>query len=129
MKRIFVGYLIALTYLLVAPKPLGDAHTHADLYSLLRGVGPLSHVLSFALLALLAFAARWLSAHWAVALCLIVYAGGTELLQAFIPRRHPELVDCLQNLLGIAIGGLVYSFAAWARNGIGLNRDRKQRTL
>lgn len=128
MKRVFVGYLIALTYLLVAPKPLGDAHTHADLYALLRGVGPLSHVLSFALLALLAFATRWPAGRWAVTLCLIVYAGGTELLQTFMPGRHPEFVDCLQNLLGITIGGLVYSFAAWARRGIELNKARKQRT-
>ncbi len=67
----------------------------------------------FAGLALFGVASRWPISRTTLACLLAGYAVVTEGLQAFIPSRTPERADIVENLLGIAVGFVIY--AAWAR--------------
>jgi len=105
LKLLSVGYLIALLWLLLSSRPLEFVPPRPDLVALARLAAPAAHFLSFTLLALSAVAARWSMPRRTLFLVLVAFAVGTELLQGLIPRRTPELVDCLQNLAGILAGG------------------------
>lgn len=71
--------------------------------------GPVFHLTSFALLAVLMLAAGWpLSRAMLVAL-MIGYSVGTELIQGLLPYRACELTDCINDLVGIAAGIAMFS--------------------
>ena len=108
----FVAYLIFLTVLLLTRDPNKIIGMQATLLDLLR---PFAHLLSFLVLGILAMAARWSAAFWAVLLGLVAYAAGTELLQGLVSQRTPEWVDWFQDVAGIAIGAVVYRLgeATW----------------
>lgn len=99
------AYWSALTVLLLAPEPtklLGlEPKTVA---SIDRG----SHFVFFLTLALLVVASRGPIRRNFVALALVAYAFVTEGLQWFVPTRHVDPVDLLENLLGLAAGVLLW---------------------
>jgi VanZ family protein len=96
-----IAYLLLLTFLLVVPEPL-------RLFGITQLPGPPSHrgahFVLFAPFGLLAMASRWpLPRPWLVG-TLLGYAVLTELIQACIPNRAPELFDVIENILGLAAG-------------------------
>lgn len=98
VRACFIGYLIALTALLLTRDPtrlVGAPPTPLE---------AVVHLLSFTLLAFLAMAARWPGAVWGVVLLLAAYAAGTELLQGLVSGRTPEWGDWFQDVVGIAVG-------------------------
>ena len=109
------AYWILLTVLLLVPHPLG-------LLGLTKSPWPLSHDrgVHFALflaLTLLADVCRWaIRPRWFFGL-LVAYAITVELLQAFVPPRTVEVLDLVENLLGIAVGTGVFWLASWMRKG------------
>lgn len=111
MRTVFVAYLITLTVLLLTRDPTKLVQVQP---LLLRLLSPVAHLLSFLLLGLLAFAARWPVAWWVVVLSLVAYGGGTESLQGLISGRTPEWADWLQDVAGIAISVPIYRLAAVA---------------
>jgi len=98
----WVAYWLLLTVLLLAPDPLA-------VLGITRVPGSpgrrMEHLLVFALLALLACASRPRLSWATLAALLVGYAVLTETLQAFVPTRTVELLDYLENLLGLAAGG------------------------
>ena len=129
MKTLCVGYLIALTVLLVTSQPLAFVPRQSELHMLVHAVGPVSHLSSFAILALLAWAAQWPLPQWGIVAFLVSYGMGTELGQHFVPHRTPELADFLQNVVGIVIGGGAYWLAVRAWRHVGLRGNDRQRIL
>jgi VanZ family protein len=65
---------------------------------------PVVHLVSFAVLAILALMARWPIPRWGIALVLVVYAGMTEMVQGVMPPRKAEWGDWIQDLAGIVVG-------------------------
>ncbi len=101
----FFAYLAFLTVLLLTRDPSKFIGIQTTLLDLLR---PLAHLLSFLVLGVLAMAANWSRAFWAVLLGLMSYAAGTELLQGLVSQRTPEWADWFQDVAGIVIGVVVY---------------------
>jgi hypothetical protein len=102
-RTVFVVYLITLTALLLRPDSSGDTPTD-NLTTWLDRMCPVAHLISFAILAALAFACRWPVPRWVVVLFIAGYAGGTELLQGSIEGRHCSWMDWYLDLIGAAIG-------------------------
>ena len=111
-RTLCIGYFITLYWLLLAAEPIRLLRSRPDLFEPLGDASVVGHLLGFTLLTLLALIPRWPVPRWAVVLCLIGCAVGTEPLQTLVPERTPEIVDCLQNLAGIAIGGAICWLAA-----------------
>ena len=112
LRCLSTGYLVLLTVLLLTPDPMAVFRPERELYGIISWLMPSVHFLTMALLAWLTLAARWpLSLGWVVAL-LILYAVGTEGLQALVPTRTPSLADVFQNLIGIATGSAVWALPA-----------------
>jgi VanZ family protein len=100
-----VVYTLVLSFLLLAPEPLkllGCSSPPGA--SSLRMV----HFSLFAVLGFLVFASRWPLRRGLVIGLLVAYALVTETLQGVIPNRTVELLDYLENLLGLAAGGAVW---------------------
>jgi VanZ family protein len=74
----------------------------------LVGLYPLAHFVGFMLAGILALGSRWPAPRWVVLLGLVAYAAGTEVIQAFVPRRTPEMWDLLLNLAGLATSILIF---------------------
>jgi hypothetical protein len=114
-----VAYWILLSVLLLAPDPFA-------LLGVTRPPGPPGgrgvHFLFFTLLALLAHASRWPMRLGVLAGVLVAYAFLTEGLQALIPHRTVELLDLVENLLGLAAGT-----AIWRLVGDRVTRRRRGR--
>ena len=98
-------YVLFLSFLLLAPDPL----------KLLGFAGPpggsslrMVHFSLFTVLGFLVWASHWPARPGVVIGLLLAYALVTESLQWFIPTRSVELLDYLENLLGLVAGG-----AAW----------------
>ncbi len=100
-RTAFVGYLIALTVLLL----IDDPKNYVAPPTLLE---QFAHFISFFLLAWLAMAARWPASSWRVLVLLILYATATEFVQGLLGWRSCEWGDWFQDLLGIGTG-----FAGW----------------
>jgi VanZ family protein len=66
------------------------------------------HFVSFFVLAALISASYWPVGPKAWLAVLAIYAVATEGLQAFVPSRQVELLDLLENWLGILIGILAW---------------------
>lgn len=98
-------YLIALTTLLLAPNPVAWLLGLVPAASVPgRGV----HFSTFFLLAILVGASRLPWRTSVLAATLIAYAIVIESLQGLVESRVVELVDYTENLLGLAIGALVW---------------------
>ena len=101
------AYSLLLTLLLLLPQPL-----------VLLGFAPPSgqtsgrgaHFVTFALLATLVVMSRVPWRRNQLIAVLVSYAFATELLQGLIPHRSVELLDFVENLLGLATGAAI----AWA---------------
>lgn len=112
-----IGYWIYTTLLLLVPEPralVGLADS--GIATPERGV----HFTNFALLTILTFVSRWpLAWRWQL-LVLVGYALATESLQWFVPHRTVELLDYLENLLGIVCA----ASAIWLWCKIARSRER-----
>ncbi|MHC4402727.1 MAG: VanZ family protein [Planctomycetota bacterium] len=101
VRTVCVAYLGVLTFLLLTPDPFA-------LIGLRLPPGPSGgitiHFLSFAILSLLVCASRWPVRRGVLAGALLCYAILTETLQATIPNREVQLLDYLENLLGLVAG-------------------------
>lgn len=105
--RIFcLAYALLLSLLLLSSDPI-SAVGQREGYSGLLTLKPFAHFLGFVPLAFFTVSARWPISRTAAAICLVGYAAGTELLQCFVPGREPGVLDLLQNVVGIAVGGLL----------------------
>jgi VanZ family protein len=105
IRLALVGYALVLSFLLLAPEPLKLLGLSSP-----RGGSSLRmvHFFLFAVLGFLVFASRWPARRGLMIGLLVAYALVTETLQGVIPNRTVELLDYLENLLGLAAGG-----AAW----------------
>jgi VanZ family protein len=97
-----------LTVFLLVPDP-------AALLGLSRPPGPPGgrgiHLVFFAGLGALTFAARWSIRGATLTALLVVYAASTELLQTFVPPRTVELLDFTENIAGLALGIILWRLA------------------
>jgi hypothetical protein len=91
-----------VTYLLLTPHPLAFLGLRQLAETMAGGYG--RHFFLFTGLSLLAFLGRWPISLTALACLLAAYGIGTEVLQALVPPRTPELADAIEDLLGIAAG-------------------------
>ncbi len=107
-RTVFAVYLAVLTALLLMQDPVSSDPT-GILNASLAVPNPVAHLLSFWILAVLAFASRPPARGWVVILLLCVYATGTELLQGFVPGRTPEWTDWFQDLAGVALGAVCFA--------------------
>lgn len=127
MRLACLVYLILLTALLLAANPWWFMSVHGQTPWLLRSLEPFAHFLSFGLLAMLAFSARWPAPRWGVLLFLSVYAGATELTQWLMPPRAAEWSDWFQDLAGIGVAAI----ACWGVASLAelVRRARRSRSL
>lgn len=107
VRLVAAAYWLLITVLLSVPDPsaIFFGARPARVAAGMRGM----HCLSFTLLALLIQAARFPlqpRVLWGV---LVGYALTMESLQWFVPHRTVELADYAENLLGLAVGGLLYA--------------------
>ena len=110
MRAACLAYWSMLTLLLLVKDPLA-------LLGFQRHPGGVPstgiHFVLFAMLGLLAAAARWpLGRKWLAAL-LVGYATVVELLQWFVPQRTVQLADWIENLLGLAAGVAMWQIGRW----------------
>lgn len=117
IKAACAAYFAFLTLLLLSHDPSRYVPAEGRLLSLLTGLMPWAHLISFAVLALLATSVRWRAPWWAVLAILAAYGGATELAQGLVPGRTPDWLDWLQDLLGLAVGAAACFAAAacWRR--------------
>ena len=101
-RTVLIAYWAFVTFLLLTPHPLEFLGLRQYAETLAGGYG--RHFLLFTGLSLLAFLGRWPIPLAALACLLAAYGIGTEVLQAFVPPRTPELADAVEDLLGIAAG-------------------------
>ena len=119
LRIAFVAYWSFVTFLLLTPHPLEILGLHEYAEALAGGYG--RHFLLFAGLGLLASLGRWRISTTTLACLLGAYGVATEVLQAFIPPRTPELADAVEDLLGVAAGLAIGAAAVW----LGLKSGRK----
>jgi len=103
------GYWAVLTAGLLHPK--GASASGLSLGGWL-GSPRVDHFFAFAVLAVLAQAARFPLGLMALSGILSAYAVCTELAQAAIPNRTPALLDVLSDLAGLAVGTIAWRVAA-----------------
>lgn len=112
MKILSLSYLALLTVALLVRNPFGRLGPELDRTGLLRIVSPAAHFGCFALLTYLLLRARWPLPKGVIIFALLAYAAATELLQGLVPPRVPDPADAVLNLLGIVVGGYLYSRTA-----------------
>ncbi len=110
VRLVCFGYWILLTVLLLTPDP-------AALLGLQRvpsfpwgkfGV----HLGFFTVLSVLVCAVWWSKRLWPFMIALlVVYGITTETLQLLVPPRTARVMDGIENVLGIAVGVVIYSLA------------------
>jgi VanZ family protein len=70
------------------------------------------HLSFFTVLALLANATCWPKRPWWILIAvLILYGITTETLQLLVPHRSAQVIDAIENILGIALGTAIYGLA------------------
>jgi glycopeptide antibiotics resistance protein len=100
-------YWLALTVLLLIPNPAGLFGLSAVPVFPWGKFGV--HLMFFTVLGFLANAIRWPKRpSWPMIVFLVVYGITTESLQRFVPTRHAQVMDAVENILGIALGAAVY---------------------
>lgn len=108
IQRLFVLYLLFLTFLLVIHNPFAVVPVDEELVESGFGLSLTPHILSFIVLAVLGLAARFRHSGWLYA-GLFVYAGATELLQGALHPwlgRYCDWFDFVENVQGLVYGGL-----------------------
>lgn len=100
-----VAYWLMLTVLLLVPDPI-------KLLGLKRAtvaaMGQGTHFFFFLALAVLVSASRWPIRGGVLAAALVGFAFVTEGLQWFVPRRHVDPIDLIENLAGLLAGVLIW---------------------
>ncbi len=126
VRVIFWLYTAFLTFVLLVKNPFDWMPVQLEEEAVNDGFGlHLSpHVLTFLLLAVLAWACRW-RRPWLVAVLLAAYAVGTEVLQNFTGRCMDPW-DMLDNLMGLAWGSAGWFFVVGVRR-LGRRKTRKTR--
>ncbi len=119
LRIAFAAYWGFVTFLLLTPHPLDVLGLHEYAENLAGGYG--RHFLLFAGLGLLGSLGRFRISTTKLACLLGGYGIATEVLQAFVPPRTPELADAVEDLLGVAVGLAIGAAAAW----LGLKSGRK----
>ncbi len=113
-RMLCVTYWAVLTVLLLVPHPmalLGISRLPATM-AIDRGV----HFALFLILTVLVHASRWPIRPVVFVQILVVYGVASELLQWLVPPRSVELLDLMENLLGIAMGTILsWWLARWFR--------------
>jgi hypothetical protein len=110
-RTAFVAYWGFVTFLLLTPEPLEVLGLHEYAETLAGGYG--RHFFLFAGLGLLGSLGRWPISTTMLGCLLGAYGVATEVVQAFVPRRTPELADVVEDLLGVAAGLAIGAAVAW----------------
>jgi hypothetical protein len=101
------GYWLALTVLLLVPNPAALVGLHAVPVLPWGKFG--IHLGFFTVLGFLANATWWPKRpRWPLIVLLVVYGVATESLQLFVPHRTARVMDGIENILGIAVGSVMY---------------------
>jgi hypothetical protein len=103
----FLGYWLLLTVLLLVPNPAALVGLHAVPIFPWGKFG--IHLGFFTVLGFLANATRWPKRlYWPLIVFLMIYGITTESLQLFVPQRTAQVIDGIENILGIAVGSAIY---------------------
>ena len=113
IRRVALTYLALLTLLLLVRNPLALIRQVPPLLDAFLTVSAVTHLMTFTVLAFLMLASRWPVPGWRLFAYLAAYACATEGLQYFFPPRKMELVDVIQDLLGLALGAVLWSAVEW----------------
>lgn len=110
IRVVGVAYWLLLTVVLLAPDPRA-------LLGITRAPGPpggrVEHLVLFGVLALLACASRLPLRRGPMVGLLVGYALLTETAQALVPTRTVELLDYVENLLGLGAGCVLWRLIHW----------------
>ncbi|MFO7542223.1 MAG: VanZ family protein [Thiobacillus sp.] len=96
----WLGVALTLVVSLMPPTP-GIEDSHLD---------KLAHLFGYALL-MFWWAQLVLQRRWTLALAVILFGGGIELLQGLTPDRLPDPLDALANACGVLLGWLAARFS------------------
>ena len=103
------AYLVVLSYLLLAPRPLWFLFEERTENAIEAAVADgVQHALAYALLSLLLLWASREYSRWTIALIIFLacsHAIGTELLQTVIPGRFFSFGDGIADICGLLFGG------------------------
>jgi glycopeptide antibiotics resistance protein len=131
-KKIFIFglgvYLVALLLFTLFPRPLLESSNLSELeeflrnnanifYKILYADSSLVYVGNYLLLFPFAVLVSWNFPSWSILkriLSAIMVSGFIEIFQLLIPGRVSDVVDFLSNILGAALGILVYEL--WRRS-------------
>jgi hypothetical protein len=106
-----IAYWIMLTVLLLVPNPAALVGMHSVPIFPWGKFG--IHLSFFIVLSLLVNFSRWpRRLSWSLIGLMTIYGVVTEILQLFDPPRTFRVLDGMENLLGIAIGSILY-WLAW----------------
>ncbi len=106
-----VAYCAVVAWLLLTPNPLGWLGWRIPS---LPGADRMGHFALFAILSGLVWASHWpLRWQWLL-VPMFLYAGATELFQAFVPQRTLDAGDLAANLAGVLAGTLCWWAAVTA---------------
>lgn len=105
IRTIFVVYWLLLSFLLLTPDPLA-------LLGFPMPPGPPGgrgiHFALFTLFGFLVHAARWPLRPRPLVGWLVAYAACAEAMQAFVPTRVVDIIDLVENMLGLLAGWAVW---------------------
>lgn len=107
LQRIFILYVIFLSYLLIIDNPFAVVPIDEELVEEGFGLCLTPHLLSFIVLAILGLCARFRRPGW-LYFGMFLYAGGTELLQGALNPwlgRCCDPYDFVENVQGLLFGG------------------------
>ena len=101
-----IAYWILLTVLLLVPHPDELVGFSAPIFPWGKfGI----HLSFFTVLSVLANFTRWPKRlGWLLIVFMAIYGITTETLQLFVPYRTAQVIDGIENLLGIALGSGIY---------------------
>jgi hypothetical protein len=117
IRSVSIAYLIFLTVLLLSRDPSTVVGYGGGLPWILGILMPYSHIISFTVAAVLATCVRWPAPRWAIVTGLIAYGGFAELLQNFVPPRHPCWRDWGYDIMGVTADAMLcWGFAALLRD-------------
>ena len=114
-RLVAILYVLLLTGLILAPKPLAALGKFAPTAQWLVGPGYWTHFALYFLLSLLlfrAFAAGVAIRSALLALFIAAHGSVTEWCQNFVPGREVDPFDLLWNLLGGLLGGVTWFVAS-----------------
>ena len=112
-QALCAAYVVFLTSLLLTADPMGMIGAWGEAAELLKRLMPIAHLLSFFVLTVLFWVARWPVPRWILIASLIVYGGITEIVQGFLPPRTPDWMDWFQDVAGVMAGvGFCWGWSA-----------------